>query len=119
MRGQTTTMTRVKLNVGGQLFVTSRDTLVARDTFFRALVEHNTNDEIFIDRDPTHFRHILNFLRNSPSFPSNASDIQQVEAEAEFYCISELVTRARMEKSNAQRGSVGHQLSIISSRLSS
>ena len=113
-------MNRVRLDVGGQIFVTSRETLVARDTFFRGLVEHVENDdEIFIDRDPTHFRHILNFLRNSPSFPTKVSDIQQLKAEADFYCISELVTRANAELYNAQRNTVSHQLSIISSRLSS
>ena len=112
-------MTRVRLDVGGQIFVTSRETLVARDTFFRALVEHAESDEIFIDRDPTHFRHVLNFLRNSPSFPTKVSDIQQLKAEADFYCIPDLVTRANAEMANAQRNAVSHQLSIISSRLSS
>ena len=109
----------VHLNVGGQRFSTSRQTLTAiPDTFFTALLSgrissqrdglagHSRGDglghengAIFIDRDPDLFRPILNFLRNrnlslaTPAFPIGNSDtsMRALLHEAEYYGISPLV----------------------------
>ena len=49
------------LNVGGTLFETRRNTLTSQNSFFSELATRDEEEVIFIDRDPTHFRHILNF----------------------------------------------------------
>ena len=109
----------IHLNVGGQRFSTSRQTLTAiPDTFFTALLSGriasqrdgltgsgisegmgSDNGAIFIDRDPDLFRPILNFLRNrnlslaSPAFPigNDESNMRALLHEAEYYGISPLV----------------------------
>ena len=41
---------------------------------------------IFIDRDPKHFRLVLNFLRDgSIASLSNQRDVEELMAEAQFY----------------------------------
>eukprot|EP01089_Gocevia_fonbrunei_P001898 TRINITY_DN1182_c0_g1_i1.p1 TRINITY_DN1182_c0_g1~~TRINITY_DN1182_c0_g1_i1.p1 ORF type:complete len:146 (-),score=29.53 TRINITY_DN1182_c0_g1_i1:64-501(-) len=57
----------VRLNVGGTIFLTSMDTLTAdKNNNLLKILEKPVYVEgaIFIDRDPTNFRHILNFLRS-------------------------------------------------------
>ena len=109
----------VHLNVGGQRFSTSRQTLTAiPDTFFTALLSGRIasqrdgisgnsrgeglgteNGAIFIDRDPDLFRPILNFLRNrnlslsTPAFPigNDEASMRALLHEAEYYGISPLV----------------------------
>lgn len=53
-----------------------------------------TDDDgvVFIDRDPTHFQHILNFLRGGivPSI-DNESQRQSILCEADFYNIRPLI----------------------------
>ncbi|CAM9327371.1 unnamed protein product [Choristocarpus tenellus] len=114
---------RVTLNLSGTSFVTTRDTLM-RDpcTYFAAMLRMqpacsssegvsaaigeeeggcggdgggNTSCEFFIDRDPTHFRHILNYLRDNyiglESF--GAGDLRFMEEllqEAQFFNVSGL-----------------------------
>lgn len=84
---------RVRLNVGGTVFETTESTLTKADCYFAALFRGSYGTpgeedgacggeappaglsrrscscraavrEFFIDRDPTHFRFILNFLRD-------------------------------------------------------
>jgi len=60
-------MERVKLNVGGKQFETTKETLLKSD-YFKSLLEGNwkenqSNEELFIDRDPDLFQNILNILR--------------------------------------------------------
>ncbi|ULU08587.1 hypothetical protein L3Y34_019650 [Caenorhabditis briggsae] len=60
----------IKLNVGGSLFQTSKSTLTKFDGFFKKMlrteipVAKDESGAIFIDRDPKHFRVILNFMRD-------------------------------------------------------
>ena len=58
----------VQLNVGGTVFLTTRDTLlVDTASYFSSLLNGHYRPDVdsfgkpcyFIDRDPTHFRHIL------------------------------------------------------------
>lgn len=60
----------VRLNVGGMMFSTTVDTLTQRDTYSMLAVmfsgRHRLHMDskkgaVFIDRDGTHFRHILNW----------------------------------------------------------
>ncbi|KAF1767594.1 hypothetical protein GCK72_007553 [Caenorhabditis remanei] len=61
----------IQLDVGGTLFKTSKSTLTRFDGFFKTMletnvpIERNQSGHIFIDRDPTHFQVILNFMRDS------------------------------------------------------
>ncbi|KAI1693043.1 BTB/POZ domain-containing protein [Ditylenchus destructor] len=61
----------VRLNVGGKVFQTSKDTLSRYPESFLAYLANGVlpsdKDEtgaFLIDRDPHHFRVILNYLRN-------------------------------------------------------
>jgi hypothetical protein len=92
--------TRVKLNIGGIRYETSVATLAKDGTsmlaaMFSGLYPISPDPEdgaIFIDRDGTHFRYILNYLRdgvfNAPHEPSILRELLQ---EAEFYQIGGLI----------------------------
>ena len=61
---------RVILNIGGQCFQTSRVTLMADPTSMLALMLRKgcplrpSRNTYFLDHDPSHFKFILNYLRN-------------------------------------------------------
>ncbi|KAM9409470.1 BTB/POZ domain-containing protein KCTD3 [Pholidichthys leucotaenia] len=89
----------VQLNVGGTRFSTSRQTLMwIPDSFFSSLLSGRIStlrDEtgaIFIDRDPTAFAPILNFLRTK-ELDLRGVNISVLRHEAEFYGITPLVRR--------------------------
>ena len=85
--------TIVKLNVGGQYFTTSLQTLrsdpnsmLAAMFSGRHKLETTGDGSFFIDRDGTHFRYILNYLRNDELIlPEGATFLKELEAEAKFY----------------------------------
>ena len=88
----------IKLNVGGALFVTSKETVMRCESMlssmFSGRIPIKTGDDgyVFIDRDGSHFRTILNFLRDgSVTKPSTEQESEELKREAKFYCISELV----------------------------
>ena len=92
---------RVRLNVGGTVFETYVSTLTRNvDSYFSvAFSDRWVSDsvELFIDRDPTHFRFVLNFLRNydeknkkSVPLPDELCALEELREEAEFYSIKEL-----------------------------
>uniref|UniRef100_A0A674EJB6 BTB/POZ domain-containing protein KCTD3 n=1 Tax=Salmo trutta TaxID=8032 RepID=A0A674EJB6_SALTR len=89
----------IQLNVGGTRFSTSRQTLMwIPDSFFSSLLSGTISsllDEtgaIFIDRDPTAFAPILNFLRTK-ELDLRGVNINILRHEAEFYGITPLVRR--------------------------
>ncbi|CAJ0585812.1 unnamed protein product, partial [Mesorhabditis spiculigera] len=91
---------RVRLNVGGQIFETSAFTLTRyRDTMLATMVEDRWTSsapekELFIDRDPSHFHRILNFLRDGAEFfqlPREDRALDELRKEASFFGITELV----------------------------
>ncbi|KTF85739.1 hypothetical protein cypCar_00006735 [Cyprinus carpio] len=89
----------IQLNVGGTRFSTSRQTLTwIPDSFFSSLLSGRIStlrDEtgaIFIDRDPTAFAPILNFLRTK-ELDLRGVNISILRHEAEFYGITPLVRR--------------------------
>uniref|UniRef100_A0A4W5MZ56 BTB/POZ domain-containing protein KCTD3 n=1 Tax=Hucho hucho TaxID=62062 RepID=A0A4W5MZ56_9TELE len=89
----------IQLNVGGTRFSTSRQTLMwIPDSFFSSLLSGRISsllDEtgaIFIDRDPTAFAPILNFLRTK-ELDLRGVNIKILRHEAEFYGITPLVRR--------------------------
>lgn len=90
----------VKLNIGGTHFLTTRTTL-ARDpnSFLYRLCREDSDlisekDETgayLIDRDPTYFSPILNYLRHGKLVINKDLAEEGVLEEAEFYNIAELV----------------------------
>lgn len=90
----------VHLNVGGMMFATTVDTLTQRDTDSMLAVMfsgrhrlHMDSKEgaVFIDRDGTHFRHILNWLRDGVIPMLEISAYQELHREAEYYQVMGLV----------------------------
>ena len=93
----------VKLNVGGQHFTTSVQTLTKDPNWMLAAMfsgrfdmKPSEDGSFFIDRDGTHFRFILNFLRTGKlTLPEGATFIKELEEEAEFYQIQGLIDALR------------------------
>ena len=90
----------IKLNVGGQYFTTSLETLTKDPgsmlhAMFSGRFDTKPAEDgsYFIDRDGTHFRHILNFLRQGKlCLPDDDATIRkEVLAEAEFYQIQGII----------------------------
>ncbi|KAK4319207.1 hypothetical protein Pmani_009834 [Petrolisthes manimaculis] len=88
----------VKLNVGGSLHYTTIGTLTKHDNMLRAMfsgrMEVLTDSEgwILIDRCGKHFGTILNYLRDEwIPIPENQRELQELLAEARYYCMSDLV----------------------------
>ena len=87
---------KILLNIGGTRFHATRATL-QRGTYFRTLLDRESkthfesDGSIFIDRDGTHFRHILNFFRDGrvPDLPEPHRS--ELRAEAEYYRVGEVV----------------------------
>ena len=89
----------VKLNVGGQYFTTSLQTLT-KDTgsmlhaMFSGRFDTKPGEDgsYFIDRDGTHFRYILNYLRTGYLLiPEDKLIRKEILEEAEFYQIRGIV----------------------------
>eukprot|EP01083_Nonionella_stella_P193378 714272_1 len=97
---------KISLNVGGSIFVTTLHTLQKYpDTMFAGMFSGRFNlDEgddgkgMFIDRDPHHFRHILNFLRDGFAYLAERHmhdlplrEISEILREARFYSVRPLI----------------------------
>jgi hypothetical protein len=90
----------IKLNVGGQEFTTTRATLheCSPNYFTEHMLENGAHapSNYFIDRDPTSFEYILNYLRGHslsllPESPLHSPHIQRkLLEEAEFYQLTDL-----------------------------
>ena len=90
----------VKLNVGGQHFTTSVQTLKKDPNSMLAAMfsgkfemKPSEDGSFFIDRDGTYFRFILNYLRNGELIlPEGATFLKELEAEAKFYQLQGILT---------------------------
>lgn len=88
-RGKEYGRKRIRLNVGGTVFETTYATLMVKQeaNFLAALASQHwaeaKQEEIFIDRDPTFFPQILNYLRGVPLPGRN----QMLNAELDFYAL--------------------------------
>ncbi|XP_063704839.1 BTB/POZ domain-containing protein KCTD5 [Culicoides brevitarsis] len=88
----------VRLNVGGQLFLTTHQTLNrVPNSFFSVLLSEteliSDKDEtgaFLIDRDPKYFQPVLNYLRHGKLILDGVSE-EGVLEEAEFYSILPLI----------------------------
>eukprot|EP01130_Rhizamoeba_saxonica_P011459 TRINITY_DN475_c0_g3_i4.p1 TRINITY_DN475_c0_g3~~TRINITY_DN475_c0_g3_i4.p1 ORF type:complete len:319 (+),score=62.65 TRINITY_DN475_c0_g3_i4:606-1562(+) len=94
---------KVKLDIGGNYFSTSVQTLTKfPDSMFGAMfsgryeIEYDDDSCVFIDRDGTHFRYILNFLRDGHiDLPQDPQIHLELLREAEYYQINPLVKYLR------------------------
>lgn len=95
--------TKIKLDVGGQVYTTSIQTLrrdpeslLAAMFSGRYEMKREPDGSYFVDRDGTHFRHILNFLRDghleAGTLPSEGHVIKELLREAKYYKLDNLVT---------------------------
>jgi hypothetical protein len=91
---------KVKLNIGSMRFETSLTTLrrfpdsMIGCTFSgRHALPKGEDGYFFIDRDGTHFRHILNFLRSPESYKPGLTGAEQAEllGECKYYGIDQLM----------------------------
>jgi len=84
----------VHLNVGGTVFQTTWDTILwHKDSYFGGFRhDFQKGNTIFIDRDPKHFRIILNFLRSKRAILDGLSiaSLKELAIELDFYGMSEL-----------------------------
>ncbi|KAJ1437480.1 BTB/POZ protein [Ochromonadaceae sp. CCMP2298] len=91
----------VHLNVGGVRYTTTLstlsrlpDTLIGR-RFSTISTPTQPNESYFIDRDGTHFRHILNYLRSGGSDKVykwiTGGELEELRRECEFYGIDQLM----------------------------
>ena len=105
----------IVLNVGGVCFHTSIETLRTRDSFFNTLVTMDPDkSEFFIDRDPMYFRYVLNWLRGVHILPEEESALKELEFEADFFCITDMLEVIRRTKA---RFSLPRTLQRISDSL--
>ena len=98
---------KVRLNVGGTYFLTTYTTLSnvhnnSTPTYFHGIISEHFKKEYdkqlseeyyFIDRDPTYFRYVLNYLRdgNISGIPKdNVQILNEILQEASFYSINGL-----------------------------
>ncbi|XP_056285605.1 BTB/POZ domain-containing protein KCTD5 isoform X2 [Pseudoliparis swirei] len=89
----------VRLNVGGTVFLTTRQTLLKEQTSFlyrlcqQQDLHSDTDDSgaYVIDRDPTYFGPVLNYLRHGKLVHNKELAEEGVLEEAEFYNISPLI----------------------------
>ncbi|KAL8200915.1 hypothetical protein R6Q57_012254 [Mikania cordata] len=93
----------VTIDVGGQLFQTTLQTLTlaGSNTLFSELFNSSEQDRIpFIDRDPELFSIILSLLRTG-NLPSKAKsfEIQDIVFEAKFYGVEDLLVHSQSNPS--------------------
>ncbi|EGT44444.1 hypothetical protein CAEBREN_25218 [Caenorhabditis brenneri] len=85
----------IRLDVGGTVFKSTKDTLMKLDGTLKTMLEEMDTEQtngIFIDRSPEHFDTILNFLRDeSVDLPDSMEDRKEILREAEYYELDGLV----------------------------
>ncbi|XP_065914482.1 uncharacterized protein [Dysidea avara] len=94
----------IDLNVGGTHYSTSRSTLTKHPESMLGVMFSGRHDletmkcsdgSYFIDRDGTHFRHILNYLRDGEEvvqyFPKSTEALHEILHKATYYQLEGLV----------------------------
>jgi len=89
---------KIKLNVGGEIFMTSKTTLLSQvDSYFYAMLNHGNwlpdeEGEYFIDRNPAVFDRILDYLRDGKLDETDLSDREKniLENDLEYYCLNKI-----------------------------
>ncbi|EFP09802.1 hypothetical protein CRE_21299 [Caenorhabditis remanei] len=98
----------IQLDVGGTKFKTSKSTLTRFDGFFKTMletsvpVELDPSGHIFIDRDPTHFQVILNYMRDDDvDLPDSEDAVKRISREANFYLLHGLMELCNQKLKNS------------------
>ena len=123
---------KIIVDVGGICYSTSRSTLTKYPESMLGIMFSGRHDletmqckdgSFFIDRDGTHFRHILNYLRDgeevTESFPKSLDVLLELKREAKFYQLDGLTSLLKWALVRATIESVAvHQNEIASLFLS-
>ena len=75
-------MTIVKLNVGGQIFLTTSSTLTNFEMFQNGEIQKMENGDYFVDANPVYFQVILDYLRMDGVFEENLPILKGAKALA-------------------------------------
>eukprot|EP01032_Pedospumella_encystans_P015825 gene15825-18077_t len=112
---------KIKLYVGGHRFTTSLTTLRRfPDTMLGAMFSGRHTFHLdeegfyFIDRDGTHFRYILNFLRAPETFECDLTGtaLKELKRECDYYALNELMFPSKIIPPFTCNTSSGHQVII-------
>ncbi|XP_066560951.1 BTB/POZ domain-containing protein KCTD2 [Amia ocellicauda] len=116
----------VRLNVGGTYFVTTKQTLCREPKSFLCRLcqedpdldsDKDETGAYLIDRDPTYFGPILNYLRHGKLIINKDLAEEGVLEEAEFYNIASLVRlvkeRIRDNENRTSQGPVKHVYRVL------
>ncbi|KAJ8038632.1 BTB/POZ domain-containing protein KCTD6 [Holothuria leucospilota] len=112
----------VCLNVGGTLYSTTLSTLTSvsdsmLESMFREGIPatQDPDGHIFIDRDGTMFRYVLNFMRDKKlCLPSTFVEYDQLLAEAEFFQLPDLKEAILLKMSKDKEVVILTKLSSVS-----
>jgi hypothetical protein len=108
------------LNVGGKLFTTLTSTLVSKNSFFKVLLNHISQDSVpilrdsqgnpFIDRNSTCFYYILDYLSlgKDAILPHDRDMCMLLEREAQFYGLDDLIPRLKYRTRHASNFKIKH-----------
>lgn len=117
----------ITLNVGGRKFTTSKVTLTTKEPdsmlarMFSSPWKSKTDAKgaFLIDRSPTYFEPILNYLRSGELIIDNSLNCRGVLAEAKFYGINSVVEQleARIQAEQPRTENTPFDRSFLVSRL--
>lgn len=96
----------IRINVGGQIFTTTRSTLlkipgtllyeIATNTGSARFFPRDSKGSFFVDRSPLIFEHILDYLRNGELYIPNTSEERRLMvSEAEYYRIAPIIRKLK------------------------
>lgn len=109
----------VEVNVGGERFATTLRTLRTREGYLKGIVDPGVDGAVRVDRDPTHFRHVLNHLRGSNTFPHSLEELDALRHEATFYSLDELARAIDFQKQARARATTQYWLETVANAISS
>jgi len=104
----------VNLNVGGQIFSTTSDTLTRynkESNFFSSLLDGSLpprldkENNIFIDRDPAYFNSVLLYLRTGKVICPKGLQLDQLDKEFSYYGVKHPSYYTKIKKTQKQNPS--------------